>query len=48
MSRRNCKILDTGNEFPKLSFKTVEQEVVNLPEDFEERWNILLFYRGHW
>ncbi len=48
MSRKNCKLLDTGAEFPEMSFNTIGHEVVRLPEDFGERWNILLFYRGHW
>ncbi len=48
MSRKNCNILDTGNEFPKLSFRTIEEKVIVLPDFFGERWNILIFYRGQW
>ena len=48
MSRSNCKILDTGDSFPALAFSSVEREVITLPDAFGERWNILLFYRGHW
>jgi peroxiredoxin len=48
MQRRDCSILDTGDIFPKLSFNTVEGKLISLPDYFGERWNILLFYRGHW
>lgn len=48
MARRDCIILDTGSVFPKLSFRTVEGNLITLPDYFGDRWNILLFYRGHW
>jgi alkyl hydroperoxide reductase subunit AhpC len=48
MSRSNCTILDTGDNFPALEFSAVGGGMVTLPEDFGERWNVLLFYRGHW
>ncbi len=48
MSRADCKILDNGNVFPNMTFYAVEGEAVRLPQDFGERWNVLLFYRGHW
>ena len=48
MSRRNCTILDTGNVFPALRFHSVGETDIVLPDFFGERWNILLFYRGHW
>lgn len=44
----NCRILDTGDIFPRLDFSLSSGEAVSLPEDFGERWNVLLFYRGHW
>lgn len=48
MSRKNCRILDTGDTFPEMRFNSVEGEVISLPDYFGERWNILLFYRGQW
>jgi hypothetical protein len=48
MARIDCSILDTGNLFPELRFHTIEGNLISLPDDFGERWNILLFYRGHW
>jgi len=48
MSRSNSRILDTGDSFPKLTFGSIDGGVITLPADFGDRWNILLFYRGHW
>ncbi len=47
MARENCKLLDTGDFFPELKFKGLLKDVA-LPDDFGERWNVLLFYRGQW
>ncbi len=48
MSRSNCKILDTGDRFPRLNINLVTGEVMSVPDDFGGNWSILLFYRGHW
>jgi hypothetical protein len=48
MARINCKLLDTGDHFPEIEFNTVDGVSLTLPGDFGDRWNILLFYRGHW
>ncbi len=48
MSRSNCKILDTGDKFPKLDLSLVTGEMMSVPDDFVGSWSILLFYRGHW
>ena len=48
MSRTGCKMLDTGDAFPRLSIDTVDGRRIELPDYFDSRWNILLFYRGHW
>lgn len=48
MSRSNSSIIDTGNVFPEMTFEAVGGSIIRLPEDFGERWNIILFYRGHW
>lgn len=48
MAKENCKILDTGDGFPVMEFNSVIGEIILLPRDFKEKWNILLFYRGHW
>jgi hypothetical protein len=48
MSRSNCKILDNGDSFPAMGCNAVDGRRIVLPDDFGERWNVLLFYRGHW
>ena len=48
MAISTCRILDTGDIFPQMSFSSVGGETIILPRDFGERWNVLFFYRGHW
>ncbi|MEJ2695874.1 MAG: hypothetical protein P8013_04430 [Candidatus Sulfobium sp.] len=48
MSRAANNMLDTGNFFPEMTFETTGGVTVKLPHDFGVKWNILLFYRGHW
>jgi hypothetical protein len=48
MARANGFILDTGTPFPFLEFPGLEEQRIFLPRDFNGRWAVLLFYRGHW
>jgi hypothetical protein len=48
MPRSNCKVLDNGDRFPEMACDAVDGGRIILPDDFDERWNVLLFYRGHW
>ncbi len=48
MARENDRMLDTGDFFPEMEFDTVSGEKIVLPRDFGQRWNVLLFYWGHW
>lgn len=48
MARESGNILDTGDIFPALEFEAVSGGKIILPEDFEEQWNVMLFYRGFW
>lgn len=48
MARESGRILDTGDLFPVMELDSVSGEKIILPEDFDRRWTILLFYRGHW
>lgn len=48
MARVNCKILDNGDAFPKMKFNVVNNDVIVLPDNFGNKWNVLIFYRGHW
>lgn len=40
--------LDTGATFPTLSVPLVGGGTMSLPGDLRARYNIVLFYRGHW
>ena len=40
--------LNTGDRFPKLSLDLVDGSKVELPEGVGGRYNVILFYRGHW
>jgi hypothetical protein len=48
MARANGFILDTGTPFPVFEFPELDGQRIVLPRDFEGRWAVLLFYRGHW
>lgn len=48
MARAGSKILDNGDLFPAMQCKAIGDESISLPGDFMGRWNVLLFYRGHW
>lgn len=40
--------LNTGDAFPKISLDLVDGSSVELPEGVGGRYNVILFYRGHW
>ncbi len=40
--------LDSGAAFPSLSVKLAGGGEMGLPGDLKARYNIVLFYRGHW
>jgi len=40
--------LDSGDPFPKLTLKLVDGGTLELPAGLNGRYNIILFYRGHW
>jgi hypothetical protein len=48
MTREGCRLLDNGDTFPEMEIKCIERENLVLPRDLGPRWNVLLFYRGHW
>ena len=48
MAREGTEILDTGDEFPSLSFDTVADGALSVPGAFGDDWGVLLFYRAHW
>jgi hypothetical protein len=48
MAREQAKMHDTGDFFPVIEFKTLQDETVVLPGDLIGKWGVVLFYRGHW
>ena len=40
--------LDSGAAFPALKVRLVGGGEMALPGDLKSRYNIVLFYRGHW
>jgi hypothetical protein len=40
--------LDTGALFPSMTLNPVGGESIAVPGDLSARYNIVLFYRGHW
>jgi peroxiredoxin len=40
--------LNSGDPFPRLSVKLVDGGTLEVPSGLQGRYNIVLFYRGHW
>ena len=40
--------LGPGSVFPKMTVNIVDGAPINLPDDLEGKYNVILFYRGHW
>lgn len=40
--------LNTGDSFPKLTLDLVDGGTLEVPDDLEARYKVILFYRGHW
>ena len=40
--------LTTGDDFPNLTLDLADGGTLELPEDIDTRFAIVLFYRGHW
>ena len=40
--------LNTGDVFPRLTLNIVDGSLLNVPDDPEARYKVILFYRGHW
>jgi len=48
MARIGNNIIDTGDEFPNLTFKTIDGQEMQLSKKLIGSWNVILFYRGFW
>ncbi len=44
----NVHPLDTCDKFPGLTFATLDHGTITLPDHFNEKWGVVLFYRGVW
>ena len=40
--------LDAGDVFPSLAIDLVGGGTMNVPEDMDAKYSIIMFYRGHW
>ena len=40
--------LDAGTTFPRMQLTTVSGDALMLPDDIATRYQVVLFYRGHW
>jgi hypothetical protein len=48
VARAGTTILDSGDQFPRLTFLTVAHGRLTLPEAFGDAWGAFLVYRAHW
>ncbi len=40
--------LNTGDTFPILNLQLVGGVTMTVPDDFDSKYGVILFYRGHW
>jgi hypothetical protein len=40
--------LNTGDTFPSLTLDLVGGGKMTVPDDFDSKYGVILFYRGHW
>jgi peroxiredoxin len=40
--------LENGDGFPTITAPAVEGDPLTLPDDLDDLWSVLIFYRGHW
>jgi peroxiredoxin len=40
--------LNAGDSFPRMTLNLVDGGKLELPEGFNAKYNVILFYRGHW
>ena len=40
--------LDLGDVLPRMALTFTDERQMTLPDQIESRYNILIFYRGHW
>ena len=40
--------LQQGDRFPRLTLNLINGDTLQVPEDINSRYLVLLFYRGYW
>ena len=40
--------LGQGDQFPQLTLNMVGGGIIDLPDNLNAKYNVVLFYRGHW
>jgi len=40
--------LDIGDVFPTLALQLVDGQSLTIPDDLDAKYQVILFYRGHW
>jgi peroxiredoxin len=40
--------LNAGDQFPKLRLDLVDGGTLELPDELDAKYRVILFYRGHW
>ncbi len=48
MPTEGTKILDSGDDFPKLEIQRVGGGTLSLPDELADSFGVVLLYRGHW
>lgn len=48
MARLGKQFLDTGDRFPELDLQLISGRTLKLPQEFEEGYSVIFFYRGYW
>lgn len=48
MAKTATKVLDSGDSFPNLTFKTIDGQTIQTENHLKGSWNVVLFYRGFW
>ncbi len=48
MARQEGILLDSGDQFPEMSFETVAHGQMRIDEHFIRGYGVVFVYRGHW
>lgn len=40
--------LDQGATFPRMAWTMLDDSILTVPDDLENRWTVIIVLRGHW